>query len=46
MVPIAGPVTAQSITETPFAGQEFTLDPGAKITFTYTAAATWKWYGI
>ncbi len=28
------------------AGQEITLDPGASITFTYTTAPTWKWYGV
>ena len=38
--------TAQAITVTLAAGMEFTLDPGAKIQFTYTAAPTWKWYGV
>lgn len=38
--------TTQSITVPLAAGQEWTLDPGAKITFTYSAAPTWKWYGI
>ena len=28
------------------AGQEITLDPGASITITYSAAPTWKWYGV
>lgn len=37
--------TTQSITVTLAAGQEWTLDPGAKITLTYTVAPTWKWYG-
>ncbi len=36
----------QAISTAPVAGQEFTLDPGANIQFTYTVAATWKWYGI
>ena len=36
----------QTITTASFAGQEFILDPGASIQFTYTTAPTWKWYGI
>ena len=27
-------------------GQEITLDPGESISITYTAAPSWKWYGI
>lgn len=38
--------TTQSITVTLAAGQEWTLDPGASITLTYTVAPTWKWYGV
>ncbi len=38
--------TAQAVTVALAAGMEFTLDPGAKIQFTYTAAPTWKWYGV
>lgn len=38
--------TSQSITLTLAAGQEWTLDPNAEITLTYTVAPTWKWYGV
>jgi hypothetical protein len=37
--------TAQAITTVLQAGQEITLDSGAKIRFTYIVAPTWKRYG-
>ena len=38
--------TAKTITATLAAGMEWTLDPGASITLTYTTAPTWVWYGV
>jgi hypothetical protein len=37
---------AKSVTATLLAGMEWTLDPGASITLTYSTAPTWAWYGI
>ena len=36
---------SKTITATLVAGLEVTLDPNASITFTYTGAPTWAWYG-
>jgi hypothetical protein len=36
----------QAVSTSLQAGQEITLDPAAKIRFTYTVAPTWKWYGL
>ncbi len=38
--------TAKTVTTTLSAGMEWTLDPGASITLTYTTAPTWVWYGV